>query len=97
MNIDLLKQLSDAFGVPGREERIRDILRPEFEGAFDEVTEDVMGSLIAVKKNEGKPRVLISCHIDEIGFYVRHVDEKGFIRVQNVGGFDTRNLLARRV
>jgi endoglucanase len=56
-----------------------------------------MGSLIAVKKNPGKPRVLVACHIDEIGFYVRHVDDRGFIRVQNVGGFDTRNLLARRV
>src|SRR5205823_6003201 len=42
-------------------------------------------------------RVLLACHIDEIGFYVRHVDEKGFVRLTNVGGFDTRNLLARRV
>jgi endoglucanase len=41
--------------------------------------------------------VLIACHIDEIGFYVRAIDENGFLRVQNVGGFDTRNLFARRV
>ena len=93
----LLKRLSEAAGVPGREERVRDILRPELDAAFDDVSVDVMGSLIAVKKNPGKPRVMISCHIDEIGFYVRHVDDRGFVRVQNVGGFDTRNLLARRV
>ena len=97
MNLELLKRLSEASGVPGREERVRDILRPELEKAFDEVTTDVMGSLIAVKKNDGRPRVLIAAHIDEIGFYVRHVDDRGFVRVQNVGGFDTRNLLARRV
>lgn len=97
MNIPLLKKLSEASGVPGREERIRAILEPEMKGLFDEVTTDVMGSLIAVKKNAGKPRVLIAAHIDEIGFYVKHIDEKGFIRVQNVGGFDPRNLLARRV
>jgi endoglucanase len=90
-------ELSEARGVPGREERIRDLLRPRMQDVFDEVSEDVMGSLIATKKNSGKPRVLIACHIDEIGFYVRHVDDKGYIRVQNVGGFDTRNLLARRV
>src|SRR5436305_14228401 len=42
-------------------------------------------------------RVLLACHIDEIGFYVRHVDDKGFVRIHNAGGFDTRNLLARRV
>jgi endoglucanase len=41
--------------------------------------------------------VLLACHIDEIGFYVRHIDSTGFVRIQNVGGFDTRNLLARRV
>ena len=97
MNLELLKRLSEASGVPGREERVRDILRPELEKQFDDVSTDAMGSLIAVKKNDGKPRVLIAAHIDEIGFYVRHVDDRGFVRVQNVGGFDTRNLLARRV
>ncbi len=97
MDLSLLKQLSEVGGVPGREERVRDVLRPHFDQAFDDVSVDAMGSLIGVKKNAGKPRVLIACHIDEIGFYVRHVDDKGFIRVQNVGGFDTRNLLARRV
>ncbi|MEM1011263.1 MAG: M20/M25/M40 family metallo-hydrolase [Planctomycetota bacterium] len=97
MDLDYLKQLSNAFGVPGREERIRDLLKPKFDEVFDDVSVDTMGSLIGVKKNEGKPRVLLSCHIDEIGFYVRHIDDRGFLRVQNVGGFDTRNLLARRV
>ena len=97
MNLELLKKLSEAPGVPGREEKIRDILRPELETLFDDVSVDVMGNLIGVKANAGKPRVLIAAHIDEIGFYVKHVDDKGFVRVQNVGGFDTRNLLARRV
>ena len=41
--------------------------------------------------------MLLACHIDEIGFYVKHVDDKGFVRVNNAGGFDTRNLFARRV
>jgi endoglucanase len=41
---------------------------------------------------------MVAAHMDEIGFMVSHVDEKtGFLRVQNVGGFDTRTLLARRV
>jgi endoglucanase len=99
MNIALLKSLSEAAGVPGREERVRDILRKNCEGVFDQITTDPMGSLIATKKatTSGAKKVLLACHIDEIGFYVKHVDDKGFVRVQNVGGFDTRNLLARRV
>src|SRR3954447_9745394 len=98
MNLSLLKSLSEAPGVPGREERVRDILAREVEGLFDEVTVDPLGSLIARKKPaDGAQRVLLACHIDEIGFYVRHVDDKGFVRIHNVGGFDTRNLQARRV
>ena len=99
MNLKLLKSLSEAPGVPGREERVREILQREIKGLFDESSVDPLGSLIARKKAKSKnaPKVLLACHIDEIGFYVRHIDDKGFIRIQNVGGFDTRNLLARRV
>src|SRR4051812_35590494 len=99
MNIALLKQLSEAPGVPGREERVREILKRHCDGVFDTVTTDAMGSLIATKRAAAKDakRLLLACHIDEIGFYVKHVDDKGFLRLQNVGGFDTRNLLARRV
>jgi putative aminopeptidase FrvX len=99
MNISFLKQLSEAPGVPGREERVRALLEKESKGLFDTVTTDPMGSLIATKKAKtpGAKRVLLACHIDEIGFYVRHVDDKGFVRIQSAGGFDTRNLFARRV
>jgi endoglucanase len=100
MNLPLLKSLSEAPGVPGREERVREILRREFEGFFDEISVDAMGSLIGRKRaaSDAKAkRVLLACHIDEIGFYVRHVDDKGFVRIHNAGGFDTRNLFARRV
>ena len=57
MNLELLKRLSEAPGVPGREEKIRDILRPELETLFGDVSVDVMGNLIAVKPNPGKPRL----------------------------------------
>jgi len=105
MNLPLLKSLSEAPGVPGREEKVRAILEREMKGLFDQVETDPMGNLIGSKKptakgknGGGKPkRVLLACHIDEIGFYVRHVDDKGYLRIQNVGGFDTRTLLARRV
>ena len=99
MNLALLKSLSEAAGVPGREERIRQIIQKNARDIFDKIEIDPMGSLIATKRAASKDarRVLLACHIDEIGFYVKHVDEKGFLRVHNVGGFDTKNLLARRV
>jgi endoglucanase len=40
---------------------------------------------------------MIAAHMDEIGFIVRHIDDNGFIRIQPVGGFDPRVLVAQRV
>ena len=50
------------------------------------------------KNNLGRPtRVMLLCHMDEIGFYVSSIDDKGFIWINPAGGFDTRNLFSRRV
>ncbi len=97
--MELLKRLSEAPGIPGREERIRELIQAEVEGLADEISTDALGNLVAVK-NSAAPdakRVMLAAHMDEIGFYVRHVDDNGFLRVQNVGGFDPRTLFARQV
>ena len=85
MNLPFLKALSEAAGVPGREERVRDILQREARVLFDDLSTDPMGNLIAIKRSRapGAKRVLLACHMDEIGFYVRHVDDKGFVKVHN--------------
>ncbi len=99
LNLSLLKRLSEVAGVPGREERVRKLLTVEATGLFDDIRVDAMGSLLATRKSAlpNAPRITIACHIDEIGFYVRHVDDRGFLRIQAVGGFDTKNLCSRRV
>ncbi len=100
MSIDLLRRLCETPGVPGREERVRALIETEAEGLFDEIRTDAMGSLICTRRptaGEGGPRILLCCHMDEIGFYVSHVDEKGFVWLNPAGGFDTRNLFSRRV
>ncbi|AEQ52921.1 M42 family metallopeptidase [Pelagibacterium halotolerans] len=101
MNIDLLRALCETPGVPGREHRVRKLIETEIEGLFDEVRTDSMGSLIAVRKSRTKAKnplkIMLLCHMDEIGFLVTHVSEKGWIHIDNVGGFDPRTLFARRV
>ncbi len=102
MNIDLLKRLCETPGIPGREERVRKLIEKEVKGLFDEVTTDPMGSLICRRGPRGKggknpTKVMLLCHMDEIGFYVSHIDAKGWIWVSPAGGFDARNLFSRRV
>ena len=97
LNIDLLKRLCESAGIAGREDAIRDIVLDEMRSLVDEVSVDALGNVIGIRKGTGGPRVMILAHMDEIGFLVRHIDDKGFIRVHPVGGFDPRVLPAQRV
>ncbi|MCA9295436.1 MAG: M42 family peptidase, partial [Phycisphaerales bacterium] len=105
MKLSMLKELCETPGVPGREERVRDVIRKHIKGMFDTVEEDALGSLICTKKptraagakKKSPTRVMIAAHMDEIGFYVRHIDDKGFLWLNPAGGFDPRNLFSRRV
>ena len=104
--MDLLNQLTQTPSVPGREDRIRAVIEKHIvaSGLFDEVSTDAMGSLIAVRKarpadgatSKAPIKVMLAAHMDQIGFLVRHIDDNGFARVNPVGGFDTRNLFARK-
>ncbi|MDA8585256.1 M20/M25/M40 family metallo-hydrolase [Rhodobacteraceae bacterium] len=99
MNIKLLKSLCETPGVPGHEERVRKLIEKEAKGMFDSISTDAMGSLHCVKKGKGKnpQKIMLLCHMDEIGFMVSHITDKGFLYLQTVGGFDPRNLFSRRV
>ncbi|HWP30285.1 MAG TPA: M42 family metallopeptidase [Fimbriimonadales bacterium] len=102
MNIELLKTLTEAAGVSGQEDAIRDIVKNELKGIC-QFEVDVMGNLICKKKatvkpRSGKPkRLMIAAHMDEIGFIVKHIDDKGFLRVQPLGGWDPRQMFSQRV
>lgn len=97
MNLDLLQRLTAAAGVPGFEGEVRAIVREALTPLIDEVRVDRLGNLIATKFGSRGPRILIAAHMDEIGFLVRHVGERGFLHLQPLGSFDPRVLLAQRV
>ncbi len=98
MTVELLKELCETPGIPGREERLRAIVRRELEGLVDEMRVDALGNLIAVKRKEGAPKLMIAAHMDEIGFVVSHIDqEKGWLRLVPLGGHDPRNMISQRV
>ena len=99
MNTILLRALCETSGVPGNEHRVRDLIMSEIDGLFDEVRVDPMGSLLCKRNADraGAPKVMLLCHMDEIGFLVSHINDKGYLYLQPVGGFDPRNLFSRRV
>lgn len=97
LNIPLLRKLTQTPGIPGREEQVRAIMVEELRTLTDEVNVDRLGNVIAWKRGKSDRRVMLAAHMDEIGFLVKHIDNRGFIRVQPVGGFDARTLFAQRV
>lgn len=99
MNFKLLKTLSESFGVSGFEDEVRDFIKGEIKGYVDEMTVDPIGNLIARKKGKGRNplKVMVSAHIDEIGFLVKHIDENGFLRLDKLGGVQIPLQLGRQV
>lgn len=96
----LLEDLTQTPAIPGREHRMRDLILERTKELFDETRTDTLGSLICVKKPTRKSRkkisrVMLAAHMDQIGFMVKHIDDRGFLRINPVGGFDARNLFAR--
>ncbi len=97
INIKLLKQICEVAGAPGHEQRVREIVMKEVKPFADSVTVDNMGNLTAFKKGKKNKKVMIAAHMDEISFIVTHIDEKGFLRFNPLGGFDPKTLTAQRV
>ena len=91
----LLKRLSEAHGVPGSEDEVREILKGELPKDCD-IEEDGLGNLIA-RKGTGKLKVMLAAHMDEIGLMVKHIDKEGFLRFTTLGGFSDQSLLNQRV
>ncbi len=98
LNFDLLKRLCETPGISSNEDTMRRLVAEELRPLVDTLDADVMGNVIGIKKGvtEG-PRVMIAAHMDEIGFRVRHIDDKGFVRLLPVGGWDARVMVAQRV
>ncbi|WP_246999178.1 M42 family metallopeptidase [Halosolutus gelatinilyticus] len=103
-DLELLTELTETSGVPGYEDRVRDLVIREFEDTVDRVRTDAMGNVVGTIEGESDYSIAVAAHMDEIGFMVRHVtgrnkdeDGFGFLELEALGGWDARVLKAQRV
>ncbi len=94
--LDLIKRLSNAHGVSGFEEEIAEVVKAEVEDFVDEVKIDSLGNVICVR-NGNEQKLMIAAHMDEIGFVVKYIDDKGYIRITPIGGWFSQIALGQRV
>lgn len=95
----LLKELSEAVGVSGDEQEVRNLIYNAIKDHVDDLQIDTMGNLIALKKGTGEQplRGLVAAHMDEVGFMVRGHTSDGMLQVDSIGGIDAKILPAMRV
>jgi len=95
--IKLLKELTEAHGVPGYEAPVRAVLRKLLD-PLGKISEDKLGNLICKKQGRAEtPRVMLAGHMDEIGFMVKHITKDGFLKFLPLGGWFDQVLLGQRV
>ncbi|MCR4392364.1 MAG: M42 family metallopeptidase [Candidatus Acetothermia bacterium] len=96
MNLEKkLQALSDAFGVAGFEDEVREVLRDMVSPYVEACEVDPLGNLTC-SRGSGDA-VMIDAHMDEVGFMVRWIEKEGCLRLTGLGGWDERILLAHRL
>ena len=96
--VALIEKLCLAFGPTGCEEPVAAIIREELAATRAEISTDRMGNVVAhLPGPAGAPRVMLSAHMDEVGFMITDIEEKGWLRFSCLGGIDPRVLAGRFV
>jgi len=95
--IDLIKELTESYGPSGREEEVQKVVLKHLEGHIDGHRFDPLGNLLVWKKGKSDKKVLLDAHIDEIGLVVTNIDDKGFLRIEPVGGVSPYTYVGHRV
>ncbi len=95
---ELLKKLAEAFGPPGYEDEVREIVINYLRDYTDEIIVDKWGNVIGVKKGKSdKLKLMLAAHMDEIALMIKFIEKNGFLRFTTLGGWNMKNLLSQRV
>jgi putative aminopeptidase FrvX len=95
---EMLRNLLTAPGPSGHEGRVARAWREGCSPWAAEVRGDNVGSSMArVPGTADGPTLAVIGHIDEIGVHVSHIDDDGYLRFGEVGGWDPVVLVGQRV
>lgn len=93
-----LEKLCNSDGVSGNETEVRELIKKEITPYADEVITDSMGNLLVKKYGKSSEKtVMLSCHMDEVGFIISGFTKEGYLEFKTVGGIDTRVILSKKV
>lgn len=94
---DLIGELVEAGGPPGREDEVRRLIRRRIAGKAEEIRVTSMGSLHAVVNKGGGTRLMLASPMDRTGLVISHVDERGFARFRALGALEANASIGHSV
>ena len=99
VDMNLLKHLSEAFGVSGRERQVREVILSEIRSSCDEIKVDNIGNIIAKKHVKNNKNILIMASMDEPGFIISGYKEGGgaFLSFEPVGIIRPQSIVSESV
>src|SRR5262245_35562902 len=94
---DFLKDLLTSPSPSGYEQPVQTVVR-NYVGAFaDEVRTDWHGNVIAAVNPGGAPRIMLAGHCDQLGLMVKHIDARGSVWADSIGGWDIQMLIGQQM
>ncbi len=94
----MIEELSNLMGVSGNENAVRQCIMQHIKPYATDITVDTMGNVIAYKKGRaGYKNIMITAHMDEVGFIITHITDDGYLKFQTVGGIDPKILVSKHV
>lgn len=94
---DLLEALLRARSPSGAESEAQAVLDSQVRPKVDAYAADALGNRRAIVNPEGSPTLLLAGHMDELGFLVKYIDDKGYLFLDRVGGIDLSTVSGRVV
>ena len=95
---ETLRDLVALHGVSGFEQALVHYFQQRVGRLADAVEVDRYGNVTATRRGrQERPRLMISAHLDEIGFIVKGIEPDGFLRFDRLGGTADALLPSRRV
>ena len=85
---EFLYRMLETPSPSGFEQNIQRVVKKRVAAFADDIKIDVHGNLIAAFNPNGKIRVMLAGHCDQIGMMVTHIDDNGFIYINQIGGID---------
>ncbi|MCQ4022045.1 MULTISPECIES: M42 family metallopeptidase [unclassified Ruminococcus] len=99
LDLSFLKKLCLLSGISGDEKKVSELIQKRLRDSGAEINIDGMGNLLVTKKGRkrAKNKVLLSAHMDEVGFIVTDINSDGTLRLETVGGVDRKAVYGKNV